>query len=164
MGDNVSDDDETSRTPIISLPCVTLHHHALPYLALLCLSFSILCREIMRKLEPSQRAMRRDQPKTPEPMRGTLPNTDQPRIPHLDYGHNWRRRPIFLCKSENNEGIASVASFLLPSSHETFVKENRWFRLGAIVESVKIFSNAATLIGQVKMSRYLSICPLVGYR
>ena len=25
-------------------------------------------------------------------MRSTLPNTDQPRIPHSDYHHNWRRR------------------------------------------------------------------------
>ena len=32
-----------------------------------------------------QRAMRRDQPKTPEPMRSTLPDTDQPRIPHSEY-------------------------------------------------------------------------------
>ena len=87
MGDNVSDDDETSRTPIISLPCVTLHHHALPYLALLCLSFSILCRAKCMSFEPSQRANRRDQPKTPDPMRGTLPNTDQPRIPHSEYCH-----------------------------------------------------------------------------
>ena len=31
--------------------------------------------------------MRRDQPKTPEPMRGTLPNTDQPRIPNSEYHH-----------------------------------------------------------------------------
>ena len=29
--------------------------------------------------------MRRDQSKTPEPMRGTLPNTDQQRIPHSEY-------------------------------------------------------------------------------
>ena len=29
--------------------------------------------------------MRRDQPETPEPMMSTLPDTDQPRIPHSDY-------------------------------------------------------------------------------
>ena len=31
--------------------------------------------------------MRRDQLKTPEPMRSTLPNTDQPRIPYSEYHH-----------------------------------------------------------------------------
>ena len=36
--------------------------------------------------------MEREQLKTPEPTRGTLPNTDQSRIPHSEYGHNWRRR------------------------------------------------------------------------
>ena len=50
MGDNVGDDDGTSRTPLIALPCATLHYRALPYLALLRLSFSILCREIMHEL------------------------------------------------------------------------------------------------------------------
>ena len=35
--------------------------------------------------ESIQRAMRRDRPKTPEPMRGTVPNTDQPRIIHSEY-------------------------------------------------------------------------------
>ena len=29
--------------------------------------------------------MRRDQTRAPEPMRSTLPNTDQPRIPHSEY-------------------------------------------------------------------------------
>ena len=29
--------------------------------------------------------MSRDRPKTPEPTRGKLPNTDQPRIPHSEY-------------------------------------------------------------------------------
>ena len=29
--------------------------------------------------------MRRDQPKTPEPMRSALFNIDQPRIPHSEY-------------------------------------------------------------------------------
>ena len=29
----------------------------------------------------------RDQSKTPEPMRGTLPNNDQPRIPHSEHHH-----------------------------------------------------------------------------
>ena len=29
--------------------------------------------------------MRRDQTRTEEPMRSTLPNTDQPRIPHSEY-------------------------------------------------------------------------------
>ena len=50
MGDDEGDDDGRSRTPLISLPCATLHYRALPYLPLLCLSFSILCREIMHKL------------------------------------------------------------------------------------------------------------------
>ena len=36
--------------------------------------------------------MRRDQTRAPEPMRSTLPNTDQPRIPHSEYHYNWRRR------------------------------------------------------------------------
>ena len=40
-----------------------------------------------RRFESIQRAMRRDEPKTPEPMRSTLPNTDQPRIPPSEY-HN----------------------------------------------------------------------------
>ena len=31
--------------------------------------------------------MRRDQTRAPEPMRSTLPNTDQPRIPHSEYHH-----------------------------------------------------------------------------
>ena len=30
-----------------------------------------------------------------------------------------------------------IASFLVSSSHETFVKENRWFWGGAIVEAVE---------------------------
>ena len=46
MGDNVGDDDGTSRTPIISPPCATLRYPA----ALICLSFRILYREIMHKL------------------------------------------------------------------------------------------------------------------
>ena len=32
--------------------------------------------------------MRRDQTRAPEPMRSTLPNTDQPRIPHSEYHYN----------------------------------------------------------------------------
>ena len=45
--------------------------------------------------------MRRDQPKTPEPMRSTLANTDQPRISHSGYHHTCsaiynNRRHIFL--------------------------------------------------------------------
>ena len=36
--------------------------------------------------------MRRDQTRAPEPMRITLLNTDQPRIPHSEYHYNWRRR------------------------------------------------------------------------
>ena len=50
MGDNVGDDDGTSRAPLISLPCTTLHYHALLCLALLCLYFGILFREIMHNL------------------------------------------------------------------------------------------------------------------
>ena len=38
--------------------------------------------------------MRRDQPKVPEPMRSTIPNTDQPRIPHSGYGHTNVRSSI----------------------------------------------------------------------
>ena len=41
-----------------------------------------------KSFESIQRAMRRDRPKTPEPMRGTLPNTDQPRIPNSEYHHS----------------------------------------------------------------------------
>ena len=40
-----------------------------------------------KSFESIQRAMRRDQPKTPEPMRGTIANTDQPRVSHSEY-HN----------------------------------------------------------------------------
>ena len=36
--------------------------------------------------------MRRDPTMPPEPMRSTLPNTGQPRIPHSEYHCNWRRR------------------------------------------------------------------------
>ena len=32
--------------------------------------------------------MRRDQTRAPETMRSTLPNTDQPRIPHSEYHYN----------------------------------------------------------------------------
>ena len=78
MGDNVGDDDGTSRTPLISLPCSTLPNLALLCLVLLCLlEFNV--EEIMYKLFSLsiQRAMRRDRPTTPGPMRSTLPNTDQ---------------------------------------------------------------------------------------
>ena len=89
MGDDVGDNDGTSRTPLISLPCPTLRYPS----ALICLSFSILYGEIMHtSFESIQRAMRIDQPKTPEPMRGTLLNTDQTRMPHSEYHHTWRRR------------------------------------------------------------------------
>ena len=33
--------------------------------------------------------------------------------------------------------LFSIESFLVLSSHETFVKENRWLLQGAIVESVE---------------------------
>ena len=46
---------------------------------------------------PIQRAYS-EPTKTPEPMRGTLPNTDQPRIPHSEYCDIWRRR------QDTNEG------------------------------------------------------------
>ena len=36
--------------------------------------------------------MRRGQTRAPEPMRSTLPNTDQQCIPHSEYHYNWRRR------------------------------------------------------------------------
>ena len=38
-----------------------------------------------KPFESIERAMRRDQTRAPEPMRSTLPNTDQPRIPHSEY-------------------------------------------------------------------------------
>ena len=41
MGDNVADDDETSRTPLISLPLSTLHYSALPCHTLLNLVMSV---------------------------------------------------------------------------------------------------------------------------
>ena len=87
-GYNVGHDDGTTRTPLISLRCSTLHTTqycpALPYLVQLCLSFGILCREEMQKtLESIQRATRRDQRNTPEPMRGTHINTDQHTDPPL---------------------------------------------------------------------------------
>ena len=57
MGHNAGNDDGTSRAPHISvpglpalsaLPCVSLRYPALPCLGLLCLSFSILYKEIMQ--------------------------------------------------------------------------------------------------------------------
>ena len=50
------------------------------------MSFRAQCRgNNVKAFESIQRAMRRDQSKTPEPMRSTLPNTDKPRIPHSEY-------------------------------------------------------------------------------
>ena len=81
MGGNVGDDDGTSRTPIISLPalaCVSLRYPALPCLALLCLSFSVILREIMHISYCVYPASLEERPmKTLETMRSTLPNTDQ---------------------------------------------------------------------------------------
>ena len=57
-------------------PCSTLSMSCFVCL----LEFNV--EEIMHKsFESILRAMRRDQPKTPEPIRSTLPITDQPRIP-----------------------------------------------------------------------------------
>ena len=50
MGDKVGDYDGTSRTPLTSLSCITLHYRALPCQALLRTSFSILPKEMMHKL------------------------------------------------------------------------------------------------------------------
>ena len=78
-------------SPYPALPCITLPILLSPVMSI----FGILCREIMHKsLESIQRAMRRDQPKTPEHTRGTLPNTDQPRIPHPEYHHIWRHQAV----------------------------------------------------------------------
>ena len=41
MGDKVADDDETSRTPLISLPFSTMHYPALPCPTLLNLVMSV---------------------------------------------------------------------------------------------------------------------------
>ena len=74
MSDIVGDDDWTSGTILISLPCATLrypaiprttvHYLALPYLAQLYesyLSFCILCRnKMLKNFESIQRAVRKD--------------------------------------------------------------------------------------------------------
>ena len=52
--------------------------------------------------------MRRDRTRAPEPMRSTLPNTDQPRIPHSEYHCNWRRR--------RTEGVDLGLRDLLPGT------------------------------------------------
>ena len=38
--------------------------------------------------------MRRDQTRAPEPMRSTLPNTDQPRIPHSEYHYTCLKQSV----------------------------------------------------------------------
>ena len=92
-----------------ALPCSTLRYPA----ALTCLSIRVQCRgkKCIKAFEPVQRAMRRDQPKTPEPMRSMLPNTDQPRIPHSEYHytatilhHFTERRPRVLVPSASSSG------------------------------------------------------------
>ena len=60
--------------------------------------------------------MRRDQPKTPEPMRGTLPNTDQPRIPHSEYRHNMA-------------SSARIASTLLVGTRRSRAQRCHWKRV-----------------------------------
>ena len=72
-----------------ALPCPTLLYSVLSCFVCL-LEFNV--EEIMQSVESIQRAMKRDQPKTPEPMRSTPPNTDQPCIPHSEYHYIWRRR------------------------------------------------------------------------
>ena len=88
MRDNdvVGDDDGTSRMPLISLPGATLRYPALPFFTLLSpVMSSVFWYSMEGNDESIQQAIWRDQPKKPEPMRGTLPNTDQPRIPHSEY-------------------------------------------------------------------------------
>ena len=78
-----------------AFPCVTPHYR----LALLCLSFSILLREIMHRISfrvyPTSHEERPT--KTLEPMRSALPNTDQPRIPPLGLPLHTRQQesPLF---------------------------------------------------------------------
>ena len=50
MGGNVGDDDGTSRTPLISLPCATLPNPALLYLVVLLCLVEFNVEEIMYKL------------------------------------------------------------------------------------------------------------------
>ena len=52
--------------------------------------------------------MRRDQTRA-EPIRSTLPNTDQPRIPHSEYHYSWRRR--------SSERVDLGLRDLLPRAH-----------------------------------------------
>ena len=91
-----------------------LLYPALSWLGLFCLSFRVQCRgNNVQAFESIQRAMRRDQSRAPEPMRSTLPNTDQPRIPHSEYHHKthpndlkfgylqaFRGRILTLCNEE----------------------------------------------------------------
>ena len=96
MGGNVGDDDGTSRTPHISLPCTTCSTLPYPILScFVCLFLEINVEEVMHnKLFSlsSEPCTRTDQTRALEPMRSTLPNTDQPRIPHSEYHYNGQRK------------------------------------------------------------------------
>ena len=70
-------------------------------------------------LESIQRAMRRDQTRAPEPMRSTLPDTDQPRIPPplgVPLQHTGRR-VCMLCTIDKSSAFW-LKRFLYPKSSE----------------------------------------------
>ena len=80
--------------------------------------------------------MRRDELKTPEPMRGTLPNTDQPRIPTRSTCHNWRQG------SERADlGIAGPPSGALLSPRKALVAMHR----SAFVFTLVVILSSPTL-------------------
>ena len=72
-GNNVGDDDRTSRTPLISLPCTTLHYLAIPCATLsypatlFCLSLEFNVEEVMHKLCVYPASHEENPTKTPDP-------------------------------------------------------------------------------------------------
>ena len=67
--------------------------------------------------------MRRDQTRAPEPMRSTLPNTDQPRIPHSEYYYTARRSSAYGTRIAVVTGSYSVFSWV-----HSLLHSNHWCR------------------------------------